>query len=122
LLFALPLPVEDLHLIPNASLAPLGYHQQETINELDEKIPNIGWPMIKVFQGLLGNLSIALLSRAVFLLIFTALFSYEPSIASLVYGYSIPHLGSIYKILTWCTLLEIPLSWLDCIWESYNIW
>lgn len=95
--FALPLPVEDLHLIPNASLAPLGYHQQETIIELDEKIPKYWMTHDQGFPGL-GNLSIAVLSRAVFLLIFTALFSYEPSIASLVYGYSIPHLGSIYKL------------------------
>jgi len=37
--FALPLPTEILHLIPNASLAPLGCVEQESINELGEKTP-----------------------------------------------------------------------------------
>jgi hypothetical protein len=37
--FALPLPPEILYCIPNASLAPLGCIEQESINELGEKIP-----------------------------------------------------------------------------------
>lgn len=37
--FALPLPIEIINLIPNASLAPLGCHEQETINEFGERIP-----------------------------------------------------------------------------------
>ena len=37
--FALPLPLEILPHLPIASLAPLGCHQQETINELGEKVP-----------------------------------------------------------------------------------
>jgi hypothetical protein len=35
--FALPLPTQLVHLIPNASLAPLGCHLQETINENGKK-------------------------------------------------------------------------------------
>jgi hypothetical protein len=37
--FALPLPVEILDKLPNASLAPLGCHKQTSINELGEVIP-----------------------------------------------------------------------------------
>jgi hypothetical protein len=37
--FALPLPISILPCIPNASLAPLGCHKQETINEFGEHIP-----------------------------------------------------------------------------------
>jgi hypothetical protein len=37
--FALPLPINILSDIPNASLAPLGCHKQETINEKGAKIP-----------------------------------------------------------------------------------
>jgi hypothetical protein len=35
--FALPLPIDILPLLPNASLAPLGCVEQEMINELGEK-------------------------------------------------------------------------------------
>lgn len=36
--FALPLPVEVLSHIPNASLAPLECHEQMTINTLGERV------------------------------------------------------------------------------------
>jgi len=37
--FALPLPIKLLKFIPNASLAPLGWQEEETINERGERIP-----------------------------------------------------------------------------------
>jgi hypothetical protein len=54
--FALPLPTEILHLIPNASLAPLGCVEQESINELGEKTP-IFFRMMhdQSFPGPTGN-------------------------------------------------------------------
>jgi hypothetical protein len=36
--FALPLPTAILHMIPKASLAPLGCQMQESINEFGERI------------------------------------------------------------------------------------
>jgi hypothetical protein len=49
--FALPLPTQLLHLIPNASLAPLGCQEQETINELGEKIPRFRMTHDQLFPG-----------------------------------------------------------------------
>jgi hypothetical protein len=49
--FALPLPVEVLNLLPNASLAPLGCHEQETINELGECIPKFHMTHDQSFLG-----------------------------------------------------------------------
>ncbi len=53
--FALPLPIEILHLIPNASLAPLGCQLQETINEIGEKIPKFRMTHDQSFPGPSGN-------------------------------------------------------------------
>ncbi len=49
--FALPLSIEILNLIPNASLAPLGCHEQETINELGEWIPKFWMTHDQSFPG-----------------------------------------------------------------------
>lgn len=49
--FALPLPTALLHLIPNASLAPLGCHLQETINERGERIPKYKMTHDQTFPG-----------------------------------------------------------------------
>ncbi len=49
--FALPLPVESLNSIPNASLAPLGCQEQETINEKGEKIPKYRMTHDQSFKG-----------------------------------------------------------------------
>jgi hypothetical protein len=49
--FALPLPIEILKLIPNASLAPLGCQEQETINELGERIPKFRMTHDQTFPG-----------------------------------------------------------------------
>jgi hypothetical protein len=53
--FALPLPTAILHLIPNASLAPLGCHLQETINERGEKIPKYRMTHDQTFPGPSGK-------------------------------------------------------------------
>jgi hypothetical protein len=52
---ALPPPVKILHLIPNASLAPLGCHQQETIHEHGEKIPKYWMTHNQSFPGPSGQ-------------------------------------------------------------------
>ncbi len=49
--FALPLPVELLSYIPNASLAPLGCQEQETINERGERIPKFRMTHDQTFPG-----------------------------------------------------------------------
>jgi hypothetical protein len=49
--FALPLPPAILHLILNASLAPLGCHIQETINERGEKVPKYRMTHDQSFAG-----------------------------------------------------------------------
>ncbi len=53
--FALPLPIEVINLIPNASLAPLGCQVQETINELGERIPKYRMTHDQSFPGPSGN-------------------------------------------------------------------
>ena len=49
--FALPLPISILPFIPNASLAPLGCHEQETINEFGERIPKYRMTHDQSFKG-----------------------------------------------------------------------
>jgi hypothetical protein len=49
--FALPLPTDTLFDIPNASLAPLGCHKQETINEIGVKIPKYRMTHDQSFPG-----------------------------------------------------------------------
>jgi hypothetical protein len=53
--YALPLTIDILPKIPNASLAPLGCHQQETINELGEKIPKYRMTHDQSFPGPSGH-------------------------------------------------------------------
>lgn len=53
--FALPLPVELLPLIPNASLAPLGCQEQTTINALGERIPKYRLTHDQSFPGPSGS-------------------------------------------------------------------
>ncbi len=53
--FALPLPIQLIHLIPNASLGPLGCHLQETINEKGEKIPKYRMMHNQSFPGPSGQ-------------------------------------------------------------------
>jgi hypothetical protein len=49
--FALPLPISVIYEIPDASLAPLGCHKQETINERGEKIPKFRMTHDQSFPG-----------------------------------------------------------------------
>jgi hypothetical protein len=59
--FALPLPVDILYNISKASLAPLGCHKQETINELGIKVPKYRMTHDQSFpgpSGLLVNLRV----------------------------------------------------------------
>jgi len=53
--FALPLPIDILFKIPNATLAPLGCHQQETINEQGERIPKYRITHDQSFPGPSGH-------------------------------------------------------------------
>jgi antitoxin component of MazEF toxin-antitoxin module len=53
--FALPLPIELLHSIPNTSLAPLGCVEQESINELSKKTPKFPMTHDQSFPGPTGN-------------------------------------------------------------------
>jgi hypothetical protein len=53
--FALPLPIDILLKIPNASLASLGCQQQETINEFGEKIPKYQMTHDQSFPGPSGH-------------------------------------------------------------------
>jgi hypothetical protein len=50
--FALPLPIQLYKLLPNASIAPLGCHEQETINEEGERIPKFRMTHDQSFPGL----------------------------------------------------------------------
>jgi hypothetical protein len=52
--FTLPLPIDSLHNIHEASLAPLGCHKQETINEFGDKIPKYRMTHDQSFPGHLG--------------------------------------------------------------------
>ncbi len=49
--FALPLPADILHLIPNASLTPLGCIEQETINERGQCVPKYRMMHDQSFPG-----------------------------------------------------------------------
>jgi hypothetical protein len=49
--FALPLPLDILPMIPNASIAPLGCQEQETINERGERIPKFRMTHDQTFPG-----------------------------------------------------------------------
>jgi len=49
--FALPLSIATLHKISDASLAPLGCHKQETINEVSDKIPKYHMTHDQSFPG-----------------------------------------------------------------------
>ncbi len=49
--FALPLPIQLYKLLPNASIAPLGCQEQETINENGEKIPKFRMTHDQSFPG-----------------------------------------------------------------------
>jgi hypothetical protein len=49
--FALPLPIQSLFSIPNASIAPLGCQEQETINTNDERIPQFSMTHDQTFPG-----------------------------------------------------------------------
>jgi hypothetical protein len=49
--FSLPLPLDVLFKIPDASLAPLGCHKQDTINEIGEKIPKYRMTHDQSFPG-----------------------------------------------------------------------
>lgn len=49
--FALPLPIDAIFDIPNASLAPLGCRKQETINEVGPKIPKYRMTHDQSFPG-----------------------------------------------------------------------
>ncbi len=49
--FALPLPIQLYKLLPNASIAPLGCQEQETINKHGEKIPKFRMTHNQSFLG-----------------------------------------------------------------------
>ncbi len=49
--FSLPLPTDLLFKIPNTSLAPLGCHKQEMINELEAQIPKYRMTHDQSFPG-----------------------------------------------------------------------
>jgi hypothetical protein len=57
--FSLPLPMDVLFKIPNASLAPLGCHKQETINESGNRVPKYRMTHDQSFPGP-SNLSVNL--------------------------------------------------------------
>jgi hypothetical protein len=57
--FALPLPIHLTKYIPNASIAPLGCQEQETINERGERIPKYRMTHDQSFPGP-SNLSVNL--------------------------------------------------------------
>ncbi len=59
--FSLPLSIDILYNIPNASLAPLGCHKQDTINEAGVKTPKYRMTHDQSFislSGLLVNLRV----------------------------------------------------------------
>ena len=53
--FALPLPIEILHYIPNASIAPLGCQEQMTINASGDRVPKFRLTHDQSFPGPSGN-------------------------------------------------------------------
>ncbi len=53
--FALPLPIEILPHIPNASLAPLGCHEQTSINASGEQVPKLRLTLDQSFPGPSGT-------------------------------------------------------------------
>jgi hypothetical protein len=53
--FALPLPIQSLFSIPNASIAPLGCQEQETINTNGERIPKFRTTHDQTFPGPSGK-------------------------------------------------------------------
>ncbi len=53
--FALPLPIQLYKYLPNASIAPLGCHEQETINEAGDRIPKFRMTHNQSFPGLSGQ-------------------------------------------------------------------
>lgn len=53
--FALPLPLEILPFIPNASIAPLGCHEQTTLNSLGERVPKFRLTHDQSFPGPSGT-------------------------------------------------------------------
>jgi hypothetical protein len=53
--FALPLPIEKLPFIPNASVAPIGCHRQTTLNMLGEQVPKFRLTHDQFFPGPSGS-------------------------------------------------------------------
>jgi hypothetical protein len=53
--FALPLPIQSLFSIPNASITPLGCQEQETINTDGERIPKFRMLHDQTFPGPSGK-------------------------------------------------------------------
>jgi hypothetical protein len=66
--FALPLTIDIIKQIPNASLAPLGCHLQETINEFGERVPKYRMTHVQTFPGPSGK-SVKMKSKRRFYLI-----------------------------------------------------